>query len=312
MALQYTGDQILKRMRDTGMFPGDSAAAEGTSDADLLEHVNDSLLGEMVEFVRRLREEFFIATERINLVSGTGRYRINARAMGNTVRDLYWRSGSGATASMELLEQIDRSAIPYLGGASSSEPNSFYVEGNHIVLFPEDASAGILEISFPFRPGQIQLQSDVRKVTLVDTETKTVTLDSAIPSTWTTSLRYDIHSKHSGAEIHEWDLTATTASGTGLTFDSEIDGTVFGRHAVEVDDYVCLSEEAALPGIPRECHPVLVMMAVGKTLMAMGDHDAWKIANDKTQSMLEQLVYNFPITLSGREMQRSQPSVLTN
>ena len=305
MALQYTGDQILKRMRDSGMLPGDLAASEGTRDSDLLEHLNDALLGEMIEFVRRLREEFFIASERTAVVSGQTRYRVSPRSMGNGVRDLLWRQGDNSTSAIEYLEQIDRSAIPYFGGETSSEPSRFYIEGNHIVLHPNGVSSGFLEVAFPFRPGQVQLQADVCQVTMIDTGTKTVTVDS-LPTAWTTNNKFDLHSQYSGAEIHEWDLTSTGIGANTLTFSTAIDGSVFGRHPIEVGDYVCLAEEAALPGVPRECHPALIYMALSKVLLAMGDHDSWKIANDKTQSMLEQLVYALNPRVQGK------PKIINN
>ena len=269
MALQYTGDSLIKLIRDKGMLP--DTGSTGTSDADILEHVNAAFIDDLFPFVVGLREEYFVVHEKIPVSGDQEKYRIPPRAGWNKLRDVYYQEGT----SRWPLDSLPREDIPNWGTSTTGSPHSFYLEGNHIVLFPDlSGASGDLNVAYYFRPGQVQLQEDVAKIINVDTSTKTITCDT-MPTSWTTATKYDVHSQYSGAEIHEWDLTAASVNTSERTiaFSEAIDGSTFGRFPVEVGDYVCIAEETALPGLPREAHPVLAQAALCRVLEALGDHE---------------------------------------
>ena len=65
-------------------------------------------------------------------------------------------------------------------------------------------------------------------------------------------------------------------SSPDITFDTAIDGSVFGEDPIEVGDYVCLTNEAALPGVPRELHPTVAKVAAANILEDEGDTQAFQ------------------------------------
>lgn len=298
--LLYTAENLIDCVRDQGMLP--DAETTGTSDADILQHLNHAMLAEVVPQLLKFREEYFVVTER-QAVSGTkSRYRINPRAIGNRLRDVFWTNGND---TRHRLHSLPREDLADLSTTTNDEPTAFYIEGNSVVLYPAIAGgSGYLELAFFFRPGELVLSTATRTITALPAANQ-VTLSSAIPASWTTANKFDIHSPHSGAEIKSWSAAATTVSGTGITFTNPIDGTGFGTVAAEVGDYVCLEGEAALPGIPREMHPTLAQAALCRILAALSDENV-AVQVSKLNRMLDDSKYMVNDRVEGR------PKIIAN
>ena len=82
------------------------------------------------------------------------------------------------------------------------------------------------------------------------------------PTGFVQDVDYYIHSPNSGSEIKAFDITASAASGTDITFTAtDIDGSTFGSYAAAAGDYVCLAGECALPFLPYEMHPLVAIAA---------------------------------------------------
>lgn len=306
MALQYTGNSLVKLVRDRGMLP--DTASVGTSDADILEHIHHALNEKILPFIMKLREEYFVVHEKVDLASGEERYRIPSRAAGNKLRDVYFQEGTERRA----LTSMDRSELANYADSPSNRPYAFYLEGNHVVLFPElGGASGELRMAYYFRPSQLQLQEAIGRVSMVDTTTRVVTLEAwpTVPTqAWTTSLKFDAHSEHSGAEIHQWDLTASgvDSSAKTITFSDEIDSSIVGRFAIQVGDYICLAEECGLPPIPREAHAALGQAALCRILHALGDHENLQFQKGDLNEDLQNLTYILNARIE------SKPKILNN
>jgi hypothetical protein len=201
------------------------------------------------------------------------------------VRDVYYRTGT-RRRGLPLIARERLEDYSITGGPS--EPSGFYLEGNSIVLLPDIGSSfsGQLEISFYFRPGELVLSTECRKVDTVDLSTKTITFADDFPTEWVVGTKLDIHSGSSGAEIHGWDLTiATTPTTDSITITDAIDGSTQGTLPVEVGDYVCLAETAALPGLPREMQSLLAQ-AVNVMLMEGDDPESFAISKDQLEKKI--------------------------
>ena len=300
MALLYTGDSLIKLIRDSGMIP--DVASQGTADADLLDHVNYCMHSEILPEIMKFKEEYFLIRERVSLTAT--KQRVPSRAISNRIRSLHLNDGTSNTP----ITQIDRNDIDTFSNNATTSPWAFYIEGNHIVFHPDIAAGSgySSDISYYFRPGDVKLLADVRKVDAVNPDTKSITLNSPAPSAWTTADKFDIHSGDSGGEIHEWSLSATTVSSTTIVVTTEIDGSVFGRYPVAVGDYVCLEGDAALPGVPREAHPALGQAALCRVLLALGDHDNLNIQISKLKKMID----DFSVLFNARI--ESHPKIINN
>ena len=275
MARKYTADELIQLVRDEARIP--DTAATGNADADILNRINETLSSYLYGMVMEVKEEYFLRTVRQELSDSEERYKIPARAMYQKLRDLKWAetatSGYSPLAHINIGDLDDR----YSSLDTNDFPSGFYVEGNHVHLWPDQAgSKGFLDMSFYFAPGDLVLQASTAKV--VGITDGVVEIDS-VPTGWVADeTDYDIHSPDSGAEIRCWEKGATLHIGTKkLTFTStDVDGSNVGDDPVEVGDYVCLTNEAALPGVPRELHPTVAKLAAAQILEDEGDVEGFQ------------------------------------
>ena len=285
MARKYTADELIALVRDEARIP--DTAATGNADADILNRINETLSSYLYGMVMEVKEEYFLRTTRYNLASTEERYKIPARAMYQKLRDVKWaetETGGYSPLAHMNVGQLDDT---YSSTTTSTAPSAFYVEGNHIHLWPNLSGAtGFIDLSFYFAPGDLVLQAEVAKVAAVDFDTKKVTLDRALPTTgsatWDVNALYDVHSPDSGAEIRKWHGAldgapdVSTPAEPVLEFTTPIAGSVVGEDPVEIGDYVCLTNEAALPGVPRELHPTVGKLAAANILEDEGDTEGFQ------------------------------------
>ena len=284
MARKYTADELIQLVRDEARIP--DTAATGNADADILNRINETLTSYLYGLVMEVKEEYFLRTIRQDLSGTEERYKIPARAMSQKLRDVKWAKTE--TDGYSALAHINVGDLDsaYSSQDTNSQPSAFYVEGNHVHLWPNlSGASGFIDMSFYFAPGDLVLQANVRTVTAVDVANKKITLNAAVPtsgsSTWDASALYDVHSPDSGAEIRKFEASCASVadpetSSPDITFDTAIDGSVFGEDPIEVGDYVCLTNEAALPGVPRELHPTVAKVAAANILEDEGDTQAFQ------------------------------------
>jgi hypothetical protein len=306
MALVYTSDDLVAEIRNLGMLP--NTGSMGFEDEDILAHASAVLQSKIVPEIMRVREEYFVATTRIDLTDNQSYYRIPSRAIGNKLRDLFWIDSDGYR---QRIDPILREELDDWNSTGVEDPQKFYLEGNYVVLVPNLTTSpnGSLEVAFYFRPGDLVPTSSARTITNV--AGSVVTCDSDVPASWTTANTFDIHSYQSGGDIKCWDLTASAVGPVGneekVTFTSAIDGSVHGTKVPEVGDWLCLAGEAAIPAIPRDFHPVLVRGTAMRIAEAAGDAQQVQIHSQLFQadlsialSMLETRVEGRPPRIIGR------------
>ena len=298
MPRKYTADELIAQVRDEARIP--DTGSTGNTDADILNRINEFILGYLSGLVMEVKEEYFIRTTRTPLAASTSRYALPDRAMYQKLRDVRYKTGEGyyplAHASMASLD-MGRSSL-----TATDAPAAFRVEGNHVVLWPEVGTpSGSIDMAFYFSPGELVLSTARAVVTAVSTSNGLVTCSGGLPAAWnpkstldppeSENVIVDIHSPNSGAEIRLWNKTAAAdiaADPDTLNFSglANIDGSNFGEDPVQVGDYVCLTGEAALPGVPRELHPLIGLGAACSVLEDEGDLEVFAA---KTASLQRQL-----------------------
>lgn len=281
------------------LWLGPSSALLQTTDDDILGHANRVIEEEIMPRLIDLQENYLVREERITITSGTTKYRLPKRSFNTQLVDVIWRQSAGQQPiPVNWIDRQDRNYYP-----SSSKPGDCYLEGDYIVLYGDPG--GILEIGFSFRPGKLVTADNWRTIATVTPATKTITLTSTAPSGWSTSSTFDIHSALSSHEIEQWDLTASTVSGTTITFNEEIDTTVFGRHLPAAGDYVCLAEKAAAPMLPQGLHGVVVRGTVVRIAESQTDTEYYKLAK-------AEYVQNFQSQMKNLDRRVTQKKVLIN
>lgn len=306
MPLRYTTEELIKEVRNRGVIP--DTESQGWTDADLILYLNTEILTELVPRVSRLHEEFMVVTEVLTLADGDEFIAVPARAVGNSLRDVLVIS----EGTRDYLPRINREDLPSyepVFGASGTAISGYYIENARIRIFPQIGATGSvkqLEVSYRFRPSQLTLEDDsasfYRLVTAVDTVLNTVTVSGGTPPPFVMNDLLDIHGKNSGSEIKVWDNEITAIVGNTLTLADPIDGndTRAGRRLVEVGDYVCTAETAAIPMLPREVHPILVQSAICRITESIDDKEKLLMHSGTLDRMLKSMEYNLGKRVDGR------------
>ncbi|MGH7395635.1 MAG: hypothetical protein ACREJF_08560 [Candidatus Methylomirabilales bacterium] len=267
--MPYDGTQLVRAIRRLGAVP--DSGSTGSRDADVLAVATDVQRTHLVPKIMNLREDYFILRERTAL-GAASRYRVPSKAAFNKLKDVWLVDGNGDRSRLGVLSQEDLDAHNGPGGPS---PAGYFLEGNDVQLVPTTGPyTGSLEFVFYARPGSLVLPAAARQVVAVNTGTKTVTLASTVPTAWDDTDTFDAHSPLSGAEYKAWGLTASTVSGDTITFDQEIDGTVYGTKVLEIGDWIVLEGDAALPHLPDELQPMLARAVAAQYAEGQGDMQA--------------------------------------
>lgn len=254
----YTSDQLLASIRRRGALPDSSESI--AADDSLYALINEELQTYCVEVLRDVDEEFLVATEDLSVVAGTASYAIPSRAIGRGLRGL-WYTDSDDTSYRELSEiSLDR---------EHDGLDGYKFEGDVITLIPTPTGSATLRVRYFRRPAKVVTTAEVATISAIDTTTGVVTLSATIPATFTAAQTYDFVGAKPGFASKAIDLTASAASGTGMTFDPDD-----LPSNLAVGDYVCLADESPVPQIPVEMHPLLAQRVVFKALEALGDQKA--------------------------------------
>lgn len=272
MAKIWTTEEEIIEVRRIGAF--NDVESDGKTDADIINVLDLVTMDEMVPQLVRLQEEYLVRTQQVTTTANQLYVDLPSRAVANALRDISISDADGSNTF--YLPMITRENLPFYSTDSSDRPDGFFMEGDHIRLVPKSSGGKLLILAYNFRPGQLVKSADYRKVVTVDSTTS-ITVDSTVPTGWSTTNLFDAHSAKSGAENRVFDYAASTVSGTAITFSAAIDGTATDTFAIEVGDYIVLAETAAVPALPREMHPILAQAAACRLLESDGDAIALEI-----------------------------------
>lgn len=299
--LSFTSEQLIDSVRRTARLP--DSGSRGSSDQDILNEATEILWAKFVPHLLKVREKYFAVSERIPLVNNVSRYAMPPRALLDKLSSLWWVEAGGNRHPLGKVEQEDL----HLFNDFAGEPRRHYVEGNDIVILPAQANAtGHLEVCYFLRPGNLVPSTSARQVTAVGANTITV----ATNPSWANNTLLDVHSPESGAVLKSWRNRIVSQSGSGpviFTMEKAVDGTLFGTRAVEVGDWLCLTGEAVVPGLPREFQSLLALATSMRYATITGATDQVKIwAQEMTADMkalvgvAENRVESKPLKISGR------------
>lgn len=268
MSSNYTATKLINSIRNLGTIPSEGTL--GLKDSDLLLHINEAIKSITSKIVG-IREEYFVKRDRIPLVSGVSRYRIPYRAYLGRIRQVYYVNSSSERVPLPCIHKEELEF--YSRQSADNSPVGYYLEENFVSLVPDFNTrfAGSLEIAYPFRPSELVMEVDTRVISNINYGTKTITLSEDVPSTWTNVSVFDIHYNLSGSEVKLWDITPVSVSGNVIVFSDALDGSQAFHTSVNINDYVCLSEQCAVLPLSQDLHSTLIRAVALRIAESEGD-----------------------------------------
>jgi len=178
------------------------------SEEDILAFSNEELMISQVPDILMYHEEFFVFSEDVTLIANVQRYAIPERAMGMKLRDVFYVDTNGNLFEMTRINPDDK-AYWQRESATINLMQKYYLEGNDIVLAPQNVSSptGSLRFSYFIRPNQ-----------LVPNER------AAISESFFKNITINNSSIVAGDTLDIGDLTFTAVSGSPGAFEFQIGG----------------------------------------------------------------------------------------
>lgn len=269
MANAYTSTEMLANLKRRGMIPSSTATFTA---ADFYKLVDDETQTYIVPLLLEVREEYLVSYSDVSIVTGTTEYDLPERAIAMKVRSV---SVSGRPLVRYEPETVDTSDV-------STAAAGYYLRGNNLVLTGA-ISGDTLRIAYYQRPSRVVATTAVGEITVINTGTGELTLASAVPSTFTTGVTYDLVKAKPGFDTLGKDFTASAVGASSVT----VSGTL--PTGLAVGDFLCLSQETPVPQIPVEMHALLAQRVAATVLHSLGDDKA-KPADKRLEQMEKQIL----------------------
>jgi len=126
------------------------------SEEDILAFANEEIMISQVPDIMMYHEEYFVYSEDVLLVANQERYPIPERAIGQKLRDVFYKDLSGNLFEMTRVNPDDKSYFQSSVG-NINQSGRYYLEGNDLVLTPLNVASptGWLRFSYFLRPNQL-------------------------------------------------------------------------------------------------------------------------------------------------------------
>lgn len=292
----YTSTGIITDLKNAGLIPTSQKTYEND---DFIDFMDRELRLHIVPKIMSTRANYFLGDPYDqSVVSGTSNYALPPRAIGMMLKNVFFLDAAGNEKELTLIEVDD---LPDLNTQQTGEPEFFYFKDNEVVIRPPPAqSVGSIRMYYYVRRSQIIDILDCGKIT--QNVAGVLTLNN-VPTTFTTSVQFDLVKGTPGFQTLKMDITPSAVSATTITFStSDIPSTV------AVGDYVCLAQESPIAQIPLEFHPWLTQRVLFRVLRGINDRQGAEDAKDDLKEIEESAM----LLLATRADEQSKKIVSTH
>lgn len=147
------------------------------TEEDILAFANEEMMISQVPDILQYHEEYFVFSQDVALESNKTRYSIPERAMGQKLRDVFYKDNNGNLFEMTRVN-ADAKAYWQRETATTNLMQKYYLEGNDVVLAPQNivSPTGFLVFSYFLRPNQLVLNE---RAAISESFFKTLTIVNA-------------------------------------------------------------------------------------------------------------------------------------
>lgn len=254
-----SADKLLSGVKTRVTIPNNQALLQ---DPDILTFADDAIASKIVPEIMSLRQNYFVVKDLVPSVTGQANYDIPNRALGRSLRDIKYKSGT-LIRDLFLIDLEDE----HLFQINQTNPQGFYFFGDGVVIVPAPGVAtDFIEMWYERPPSSLVLLSSAARVT--SSTATTVTVD-AVPTGFTAMALVDFIKGRPGYVTYGIDYEITNVTGPTITFASV-------PATIQVGDYLSLAGTSPFTGLPDECDPYLETLTSRSVLQAIGDYEGMK------------------------------------
>ena len=280
----YTTDSLIASVKRRITLPD---AQNLYSSDDLIAFMSDELSSTCVPLVHSVQQEYWVEKIDIPLVQNQTNYTIPIRGVTNGLRLVTLLDTNNNEIAYPLIRpEVTASAYNWMTPYSTSTLYGFYMENDHVVMFPNSiATNPVNTIRFRIerQPSQLCATDEAAQVISISGQLVTV---SAIPSDWTTSLTYDLINGSPQFQSKGDDFVVSNLN----TGTSVITFTTTLPTNLAVGDWISIANTSPIPQIPVQMFPYLAQCAANLCMAGMADAGPYNDGMKKATMMKEDLL----------------------
>lgn len=284
MVSPYIVDSLLPMLRLLPLMPSVQALFSNT---DLINIMNFEMDSKIMPMIDNQAEEYGIYVADLPYSNSTTRYAIPSRALGGKLRSVSFVDPNGNEVRIPRLRVEDiMSNVNATGLAINPALWGFYFENNKIVTYLSSVNGGssafpTLRMRYIRQPSTLVMSTACGQITVIAGNVITM---SNVPTTFTTSVTYDLISNSPQMFVSYGDDLTITAVTTGTN------GTITLTNAppsgLQVGDWVCLAGQSPIPQIPfNPGFQLLLQLSAAKCLEIHGDVQGFNVAMSQASDM---------------------------
>jgi hypothetical protein len=283
-APNYTTDSLLASVKRRISLP--DAQNLYTPD-DLIQFMSDELSSTIVPLVHSVQQEYWVQVVDTPLIQNQTDYTIPIRGITNGLRLVTLLDTNGNEIDYPLLRPENiTSSYNWLSPYSTSTLYGFYMENDHIVMFPNSVvtnPVNTVRFRIERQPSSLCAVTEAAQITGIVGQVVSV---NQVPADFTTSLTYDLingqpqfQSKGDDLVISALDPVLNT-----ITFVTTLPANL------HVGDWVSIANTSPIPQIPVQMFPYLAQSVACKCLEGLADLQPLQSATQKLNIMKEDLL----------------------
>lgn len=311
MALRFLTEDLVNSVKRRSLVPVSQTTFQ---DSDIIALANEEIGSTIVPDIQAVREDLFLTLKEVSIVNSQADYRLPERAIGSSLKTLMFGLDSDSVWEIPRIH-LSRTQ----DSVTSGNPDSFFLKGDFVSLYPTPNGGGLLKMWYYRRPSELVPTSEVATITAISDlgSTLSITVDADLTGVLSTTVTADIFSNVAPSIIKVMDIeiVSVSASTIVITLDNSND--------FVVGDCISLSKTINTPLVPVEFHPVLAQAVSCRLLEALGDLNKLQTGMTKLAEMRSQALklitnrvetavefFNSPYGISnatGRYARRSAP-----
>ncbi len=281
--VNYTTESLIASIKRRITLPD---AQNLYSSDDLIAFMGDELSSTIIPLIHSVQQEYWVQKIDVSLVQNQTNYTIPIRGITNGLRLVTLLDNNNNEIAYPLLRpENTASSYNWMSPYSTSTLTGFYMEGDHIVMFPNSVvtnPVNTVRFRIERQPSQLCSVNQAAQITNIVGSVVTVNL---VPSDWTTTLTFDIQNGQPQFQPKGDDLTVSNVD-IGLsqmTFDSL-------PSTVVVGDWISVANTSVIPQIPYQMFPYLAQCVANLCMAGMADSEPYQDGVRKIALMKEDLL----------------------
>lgn len=316
MSSPYSTDSLLPMLRLLPLMPSVQALF---SNSDLVNVMDFEMSSKILPLIDNQAEEYFIVPSDIPYIQSVRTYSLPVRATADKLRSVSFVDSNNNEIRIPRLRPEDiMSNVNSTGLAINPALWGFYLQNDKVILYLGSFTGSsnaykFLRLRFVRMPSTLVQEAACGQITAIAGNVVTI---SSLPSTFTTSLTYDIVSNSPQMFVSQGDdltittITPLTAPAASITFTS-LPQDVLGNTLAQVGDWVCLAMQSPIPQIPfKPGFQLLLQLSAAKCLEIHGDTQGFNVAMSQAADMKNYFISVITPRVDGNVIRLTTPNSL--